>query len=238
MEVVLTDTDHELLPGLSEGSKGTLLSIPTVTHVKVDNPINSMIKRTMDILLGSVLLIVSFPLMVPVIALFIKLESRGPVFFLQKRTGLHGKSFTCYKFRTMIVNKEADRLQVQPNDARITRFGRFLRKYYIDELPQLMNVIIGNMSLVGPRPLMLRHTVVYSRIIENYHDRHLVKPGMTGLAQMRGYHGTIQNKQELYLRCMLDVEYIRKWSLFGDIYIFFGTLLQVVNIPMKMSQAG
>jgi lipopolysaccharide/colanic/teichoic acid biosynthesis glycosyltransferase len=126
----------------------------------------------------------------------------------------------------MIVNKDADRLQVQPGDKRITRFGHVLRNYYLDELPQLFNVLIGNMSLVGPRPLMLRHTVLYSRLVKNYHNRHLVKPGMTGLAQMRGYHGTIANKKDLFDRCHSDIEYIQTWSLFGDLYIFFGTIVQ------------
>ncbi len=229
MEVALSKPEQEKWTELPLESQEGHLSIPAITQVKVDNPINRIIKRTMDIVLGSVLILLSFPIILPIAALLIKLESKGPVFFLQRRTGLHGKSFTCFKFRTMIVNKEADKLQVQPNDPRITRSGTFLRKYFIDELPQLINVIIGDMSLVGPRPLMLRHTVVYSRLVDNYHDRHLVKPGITGLAQMRGYHGTIRDKQQLYLRCLSDVEYIREWSLFGDLYIFFGTLLQVVT---------
>jgi len=203
-----------------------LIGLIPVTRVKLDRPLNSWIKRTVDISLSSLLTLIALPTLFPIIALLIKIESKGPVFFIQKRTGLNGKSFYCYKFRTMIVNKEADRLQVQPGDKRITRFGHFLRNYYLDELPQLINVLSGEMSLVGPRPLMLRHTVLYSRLVKNYHSRHLVKPGMTGLAQMRGYHGTISSKQDLYNRCLSDVEYIEKWTLFGDLYIFFGTIVQ------------
>jgi putative colanic acid biosynthesis UDP-glucose lipid carrier transferase len=229
IEVLLTKTDNELLPDMDNGKQHLDISLPVTGEVKLDRLPNRIIKRSMDLVLGSALMLISFPIIVPLVAIIIRLDSKGPIFFLQKRTGLHGKSFVCFKFRTMKVNKDADKLQVQPNDSRITRPGKLLRKYYIDELPQLVNVVWGNMSLVGPRPLMLRHTVVYSRIVKNYHERHLVKPGMTGLAQMRGYHGTIHNKQELYTRCMADVEYIRNWSLFGDLYIFIGTLLQVVK---------
>jgi putative colanic acid biosynthesis UDP-glucose lipid carrier transferase len=127
----------------------------------------------------------------------------------------------------MVVNKEANRLEVQADDQRITRVGHFLRKYYIDEFPQLINVIRGEMSLVGPRPLMLRHTVLYSRIIKNYPERHKVKPGLTGLAQMRGYHGIIATKRDLYLRTASDIEYITNWNVRGDLYIFFATFLQI-----------
>lgn len=230
MEVILTK--HNDSPfSISVKPEEAFIGIIPVDEIRLDKPLNRIIKRSVDLLLGGVLLLVSFPLLLPIIALIIKLESKGPVFFVQKRTGLNEKSFYCYKFRSMVVNKDADRLQVQPGDKRITRFGHFLRNYYLDELPQLINVIIGNMSLVGPRPLMLRHTILYSRLVKNYHERHLVKPGMTGLAQMRGYHGTIANKQDLYNRCLSDIEYIQNWSLLGDLYIFFGTLVQT---GMKM----
>ena len=225
MEVILTK--HSDTPfSLPYQSKQALIGIIPVNEVKLNKPLNRLIKRTVDLIFGGFLLIFSLPTLFPLIAILIKIESKGPVFFKQKRTGLNGKSFYCYKFRSMVVNKDADRLQVQPGDKRITRFGHLLRNYYFDELPQLFNVLIGNMSLVGPRPLMLRHTVLYSRLVKNYHERHLVKPGMTGLAQMRGYHGTISNKQDLYNRCLSDIEYIQNWSLFGDLYIFFGTIVQ------------
>ncbi len=226
MEVILTN--HSELNANEAFNDNLEVSLPLlpVGEVKLDRPFNAFIKRSVDLILGGIITLISFPLLLPIIAIIIKLESKGPVFFVQKRTGLNGKSFSCIKFRSMIVNKEADRLQVQPNDTRITKFGHLIRNYHFDELPQLLNVIYGNMSLVGPRPLMLRHTVLYSRIVRNYHDRHRVKPGLTGLAQMRGFHGTINNKQDLYNRCLSDIEYIQNWSLFGDLYIFFGTLIQ------------
>jgi len=201
---------------------------PLENH-RLDRVFNRFIKRSMDVMLGSVLVLLILVWAIPLIGLLIRLDSRGPVFFVQPRTGLRKRSFYCLKFRTMVVNMNANRLEVQSNDNRITRLGYFLRKYHIDELPQLLNVVKGDMSLVGPRPHMLRHTVLYSRLVKNYHDRHRVKPGIAGLAQMRGYHGTISSWEDLYNRCSADFEYIEKWSLFGDLYIFFGTIFKVIK---------
>ena len=226
MEVILTKPNELSANEALNADVEVSLPLDPIADVTLDKPINAFIKRSVDLILGGIITLIAFPLLIPVIAIIIKLESKGPVFFVQKRTGLNGKSFNCYKFRSMVVNKEADRLQVQPNDTRITKFGHLLRNFHFDELPQMINVVYGNMSLVGPRPLMLRHTVLYSRIVRNYHDRHRVKPGMTGLAQIRGFHGTINNKQDLYNRCLSDIEYIQNWSLFGDLYLFFGTLIQ------------
>jgi len=201
---------------------------PLENH-RLDSIYNRAIKRSVDIILGSALILMLLLWTLPIIAILIKLDSRGPVFFIQKRTGLGRRSFYCFKFRTMIVNNQANRLEVQENDKRITRLGKFLRKYHIDELPQLINVVIGNMSLVGPRPHMLRHTIMYSRLVDNYHDRHRVKPGIAGLAQMRGFHGTITTKKDLFFRCSSDFEYIEKWSLFGDLFIFFNTVYIILK---------
>ncbi len=200
---------------------------PLENH-RLDKLTNRLIKRTMDLTLGSFLVLVILSWMIPLMALLIKMDSRGPVFFIQKRTGLRKKSFYCLKFRSMHVNEEANRLEVQADDKRITALGSFIRKYHIDELPQLLNVVWGDMSLVGPRPHMLRHTILYANLVENYHDRHRVKPGIAGLAQMRGYHGTISSWKDLYERCSADFEYIEKWSLFGDLFIFFRTIFRIV----------
>jgi putative colanic acid biosynthesis UDP-glucose lipid carrier transferase len=201
---------------------------PLENH-RLDKLSNRLIKRTMDVMLGSFLVLAILVWMIPFMALLIKLDSRGPVFFIQKRTGYKKKSFYCLKFRSMYVNSNANRLEVQAGDTRITRLGHFIRRYHIDELPQLLNVVWGNMSLVGPRPHMLRHTVLYASLVENYHDRHCVKPGIAGLAQMRGYHGTISSSKDLYERCSADFEYIEKWSLFGDLFIFFRTVLRIIQ---------
>jgi putative colanic acid biosynthesis UDP-glucose lipid carrier transferase len=201
---------------------------PLENH-RLDKLFNRFIKRSMDILLGSALVFMILSWVLPLMALLIKLDSPGPVFFIQLRTGLRKRSFFCLKFRSMVVNNNADRLEVQEDDDRITRLGYFIRKYHIDELPQLLNVVKGDMSLVGPRPHMLRHTVLYSRLVKNYHDRHRVKPGIAGLAQMKGYHGTISSWDDLYNRCSADFEYIEKWSLFGDLFIFFGTIFKIIK---------
>ena len=173
------------------------------------------------------LALVTLPWLIPLLAVIIKLDSKGPVFFIQKRTGRDRKTFHCIKFRTMVVNSDAHRIQVRANDRRITRVGRLLRKYYIDELPQLINVIAGDMSLVGPRPHMLRHNVQYGRMVRHYHHRHRVKPGMTGLAQMRGYHGMIRTQEDLYNRIASDLEYIGKWSLVSDHFIFYRSIIHI-----------
>lgn len=206
-----------------------ILPHEAITEVKLEKAVNRYIKRSVDILLGGFLALLILPWLIPLVAIIIKVESKGPVFFIQKRTGLNRKTFYCCKFRTMYVNEDADRIQVQPGDKRITRSGYYLRKYYLDEMPQLLNVVWGNMSLVGPRPHMLRHNVMYARQIKNYHDRHKVKPGLSGLAQLRGYHGMIRNEQDLINRISSDIEYIRNWSLFRDLCIFFSTIFHVLT---------
>lgn len=200
---------------------------PLENH-RLDRLSNRLIKRSVDVVLGSALVLLILSWVLPVMAILIKLDSRGPVFFIQKRTGRRNRSFYCLKFRSMVVNNHANRLEVQQDDDRITPLGHFIRKYHIDELPQLLNVVWGDMSLVGPRPHMLRHTILYSRLVENYQDRHRVKPGIAGLAQMRGYHGTISSWTDLFDRCSSDFEYIEKWSLFGDLNIFFSTVFKIL----------
>lgn len=211
------------------GGNLAMISLPygPVEKTAADVPLSRGIKRFIDVVLGGILALITLPVIMPIVAIIIRLDTPGPVFFIQKRTGLNRKTFLCIKFRTMRVNKDSDRLQVQPGDKRITRSGYFLRKFYLDEMPQLLNVIYGNMSLVGPRPHMLRHNVVYAHVIRNYHDRHKVKPGMSGLAQLRGYHGMIRNKEDLVKRISSDIEYIEQWSPVGDVQIFFGTILHI-----------
>lgn len=228
MEAILSLAQNKFT---HEHQPESLLVIPftPVKNNKLDSVFNRFIKRSVDIILGSALVLLLFPIMLPIVAILIKLDSKGPIFFIQKRTGLRKKSFYCLKFRSMVVNDQADRLEVQPNDTRITKVGYYLRKFHIDELPQLINVLVGDMSLVGPRPYMLRHTVVYSRLVKDFHDRHNVKPGLTGLAQMRGYHGIIDTRESLYQRCYSDIEYIKNWSLFGDVSIFFRTLVKIAR---------
>ncbi|MEO5647722.1 MAG: sugar transferase, partial [Chitinophagaceae bacterium] len=162
--------------------------------------------------------------LVPLIALLIKLDSRGPVFFVQKRSGKNNKSFSCIKFRSLMVNGNADKQQVTRNDDRFTRLGKFLRKSNLDELPQFFNVLQGNMSVVGPRPHMLKHTQDYSRILNQYMIRHFVKPGVTGWAQVHGYRGEIKEEKQLRKRIEYDIWYLENWSLWLDMRIVFLTV--------------
>ena len=163
----------------------------------------------------------------PIIAILIKLSSKGPVLFKQARSGVGNIEFMCYKFRSMTESAEADIKQASIGDTRITKLGAFLRKSSLDEFPQFINVFMGDMSIVGPRPHMLLHTEEYSALINKYMVRQLVKPGITGAAQVRGYRGETKELKDMEGRVRLDVWYIENWSLSVDINII---LLTVWNI--------
>ena len=195
---------------------------------KLEHPGNRFLKRILDITFSLLFLVIIAPWLFPIVALIIIIDSKGAPFFLQKRTGEARKTFYCVKFRTMVKNEEAHRLQVQIDDARITKVGKFLRETHIDELPQILNVIWGDMSMVGPRPHMLRDNVVHAQRNPNYHLRHKTKPGMTGLAQVRGYHGMIANEDDYNNRLSSDIEYIQHWSLMGDIEICMMTAIKII----------
>ncbi len=190
---------------------------------------NRVIKRIFDIIVSLIaIVLVSCTILIPVI-IAIKLSSKGPIFFAQKRTGYRGREFTCYKFRTMRVNAQADTLQATKNDPRKTKVGDFLRKTSIDELPQFFNVLIGNMSVVGPRPHMVKHTDEYRKLIDKYMVRHMIKPGITGLAQVSGYRGQTEELWQMEKRVEYDVKYIESWTLSLDIKIIVRTIINAVK---------
>ena len=184
---------------------------------------NRLLKRTFDVLFSIVVLICLAPF-VPLLALIIKLQSPGPLFFKQMRTGIDGKDFLCYKFRSMNVNDEADTLQATKKDPRKFPFGDFMRRTNIDELPQFYNVLKGEMSVVGPRPHMILHTEKYSALLDKYMVRHFVKPGITGLAQVSGYRGETVELSQMEGRIRKDIWYIENWSLWLDIRICLKTI--------------
>lgn len=203
------------------------LPILSLRDIPLHNPFNALVKRSFDIIFS---LLVIFGLLIwltPVLAILIRLESRGPLYFVQKRSGLDNRDFNCYKFRSMALNRNADNQQARKGDLRVTSIGRFMRKTSIDELPQFYNVIFGNMSVVGPRPHMLKHTDEYSHKVDKYMVRHLVKPGITGLAQVRGYRGEIENDIDIQNRIKFDVFYIENWSLALDLKIIVQTILNL-----------
>jgi len=185
---------------------------------------NMFIKRTFDLLVSSMVLVFIFPWLFAFVAIMIKIKSPGPIFFKQARTGLDGKIFLCYKFRTMKVNKDADKIQATKDDPRKYPFGDFMRKTNIDEFPQFINVFKGEMSLVGPRPHMLLHTDEYSKLINRFMVRHLAKPGITGLAQVTGFRGETKYIDQMEGRVRKDIEYIENWTFFLDIKIMIKTV--------------
>lgn len=198
-----------------------------VKPTPLDDPLNKIFKRAFDITFSFVVMVFLFSWLAPLIALFIKLDSRGNVIFRQRRNGLDNKEFWCYKFRTMYNNHEADITQATGDDSRITKIGSFLRKTSLDELPQFINVFLGDMSVVGPRPHMVWHTEYYSEIIKKYMLRHFIKPGITGLAQVKGYRGETSDPALMERRIKMDVFYMENWSFFLDLKIIFLTLFKL-----------
>ncbi|HRU44256.1 MAG TPA: undecaprenyl-phosphate glucose phosphotransferase, partial [Spirochaetota bacterium] len=189
-----------------------------IRNIPLENMYNRFVKRLCDIILSGAALIVLSPLFL-IITIGIKLTSKGPVFFKQKRTGFKQKDFEIIKFRTMLINDEADTKQATKDDPRKTKFGDFLRKYNLDELPQIINILKGEMSIVGPRPHMLAHTEEFYQKYDKYLVRHWVKPGLTGWAQVNGWRGD----SDIGIRVRYDIEYIENWSLFFDLKIVFLT---------------
>jgi putative colanic acid biosynthesis UDP-glucose lipid carrier transferase len=196
----------------------------------LDNLSTRIAKRIVDILFSTLFIVGILSWLIPVMALLIKIDSGGAVFFLQKRNKRNGRVFTCIKFRSMYENDEADSLPATAGDERITRLGRFIRKYYIDELPQFFNVWIGDMSFIGPRPHMVSDNNKYENLIEYYNYRHKVKPGITGLSQAMGYVGEIKNIQHMRNRVQLDIFYVRHWSPSLDLKILFYSFRRIVGI--------
>jgi putative colanic acid biosynthesis UDP-glucose lipid carrier transferase len=201
--------------------------IMTVRSEPLQATHNQIIKRIFDIAFSVFFLVLFFPVFYIILGSMIKLSSRGPVLFKQKRTGIYGKEFNCYKFRSMLMNKEAHDRQAVENDPRITKLGRFLRHSNLDEIPQFYNVFRGDMSVVGPRPHMLKHTQLYSSIIDKYMVRHLIKPGITGWAQVNGYRGETKTLEQMEGRVRLDVWYLENWTFLLDLKIVFITIINM-----------
>jgi len=205
------------------------IPIISLRNIPLDEIANKIIKRAFDILFSLVIIVGILSWLIPILAIFIRLESKGSVFFKQKRNGLNYKEFYCYKFRSMRLNEIADLYQVSKNDPRITRVGKFIRKTSIDELPQFFNVLLGDMSVVGPRPHMVSHTEMYARRIDKFMVRHFIKPGITGLAQTKGFRGEVENDKDIIYRVKFDIFYLENWSLLLDIKIIFLTVINAIK---------
>ncbi|WP_425076430.1 undecaprenyl-phosphate glucose phosphotransferase [Psychroserpens sp. S379A] len=205
------------------------IPILTLRDIPLEEPLNTVIKRVFDIVFSSLVIIFLLSWLTPLIAILIKLESKGPVFFKQSRNGFNYKEFDCYKFRSMTPNKDAHLYQATRGDQRVTKIGRFIRKTSIDELPQFFNVLFGDMSVVGPRPHMVSHTDMYAKKIDKFMVRHFVKPGITGLAQISGFRGEVETDKDIIGRVKYDIFYIENWSLLLDLKIITKTFVNAIK---------
>ena len=185
---------------------------------------NMILKRAFDIAFSLCFLCLLFPFILIFVFVITELTMPGKLFFVQKRTGLNGKTVKCYKFRSMKQNAHADEHQAVKGDKRITRWGQIMRKTSLDETPQFINVLLGDMSVVGPRPHMLKHTVKYSALIDGYMKRHDVKPGVTGWSQVNGFRGETKELADMENRVRYDMWYISHWRFALDIKIILKTM--------------
>jgi len=199
----------------------------------LNDPLNYFIKRVFDIIFSSLVIILIMSWLTPLIAILIRLESKGPIFFKQKRNGLDYEEFNCYKFRSMFVNENADIDEAVKNDPRITKVGAFIRRTSIDEMPQFFNVLFGSMSVVGPRPHMLNFTEKYAVKVNKFKARHFIKPGITGMAQTHGYRGEIENDTDIINRIKYDIFYMESWSLLLDLKIIYLTIKNAIKGEKK-----
>lgn len=190
-------------------------------------------KRVFDVVFSSLVILLVLSWLIPLLYIITRFETRDPLFFKQLRHGYNKKSFWCYKFRSMTINNRADSKMCEKNDARITRIGKILRKTSIDELPQFFNVLKGDMSVVGPRPHMEFHTMEFAKSVDKYLVRHFAKPGITGLAQIKGYRGEITNKQDIINRTRLDIFYLEKWCPLMDLKIIYYTMFNWLHGESK-----
>ncbi len=205
------------------------IPIISLRDIPLQVPINKFLKRLFDILLSLAVIVFLLSWLTPLLAILIRLESKGPIFFKQTRNGFNYSEFDCYKFRSMTPNKDAHLNQATKGDQRITILGKFIRKTSIDELPQFFNVLFGDMSVVGPRPHMVRHTNLYAEKVDKFMVRHFVKPGITGLAQVSGFRGEVETDKDIINRVKYDIFYIENWSLLLDIKITVQTFINAVK---------
>lgn len=200
------------------------LTIHNPQEIPLDNISNIYLKRLFDIMLATFAILLIFSWLFPIIALIIKLDSKGTVFYLQKRTGIDNRVFNCIKFRTTMENEVADLSKSNVRKLHVSKVGSFLRKYNLDELPQFINVLFGDMSVVGPQPHMLKYKDQYEALIDHYRVRHYVKPGITGWAQVNGYEELTDELWRTNKRVDCDMEYLRNWDFLWDMKIIYITL--------------
>ncbi|MFT7237003.1 MAG: putative colanic acid biosynthesis UDP-glucose lipid carrier transferase [Cyclobacteriaceae bacterium] len=205
------------------------IPVLNLNPIPLDSKFNQVFKRVFDVVFSSLIMIIVLSWLVPLVGLIIKLESRGPIFFKQNRHGRDNRLFLCWKFRTMVVNSESDTKQATKNDSRITKIGAFLRKTSLDEIPQFINVFFGEMSVVGPRPHPIKLNEKFQPSIEKFWQRHAVKPGITGLAQAKGFRGETFDYSDMSGRVRLDRFYVKNWTMSFDFKIILLTIWSIVK---------
>ena len=211
-------------------------SVPyiNINKLPLDGLFNQFLKRSFDIVFSILAFVFFLSWMIPFFGILIKLSSKGPVFFIQRREGYKGTYFNCFKFRTMIVNSVSESLWADDNDKRLTKVGRFLRLTALDEMPQFFNVLFGDMSVVGPRPHPVNLNKEYEKTLMGFNKRHRFKPGITGLAQAKGYSGFISEVRDMSERIKMDIFYFKNWSLMLDLKIVFMTIFILIKFPFKI----
>jgi exopolysaccharide biosynthesis polyprenyl glycosylphosphotransferase len=226
----------KLIPGekqiLSRNSKFEYYDyIPVISlrNILQDETLNKVFKRVFDLIFSSIVILGLLSWLTPIMAIIIKWNTKGPLFFVQKRNGLNYKEFNCYKFRSMELNDKADLDLASKNDVRITKVGKFIRKTSIDELPQFFNVLLGDMSVVGPRPHMVSVANLYASKVDKFMVRHFVKPGITGLAQTKGFRGEVETDEDIINRVKYDIFYMENWSILLDIKIILNTIYNMLK---------
>ena len=205
-----------------------IFPVLTIQKSILDDPTTKVLKRTFDIVFSFIVTVGFFPWLFPLLAILIKLESKGPVFFKQGRPGLDEKEFFCYKFRSMQINKTTE-IEASKNDPRVTKMGRFMRKTSLDEMPQFLNVLLGDMSVVGPRPHLWSQNKAYGNTVKKYMVRHYVKPGITGWAQVNGYRGETKTNEDIIKRVNHDIWYIENWAFLLDLKIIWLTIYNMLR---------
>ena len=212
-----------------------LIDIPVieVNELPLDKWYNRLIKRIFDIVISSFVIVFILSWLIPLFGIIIKLQSRGPILFTQSRNGENGIPFKCFKFRSMILNKNSDKVFADHNDKRLTKFGKFIRISALDEFPQFINVFFGDMSIIGPRPHPVLLNKEYEEKIQKFNKRHQFKPGITGLAQISGFRGKIKNISDMSSRVKLDRYYFKNWSFLFDLKIFFNTIFKLIQFNLS-----
>jgi putative colanic acid biosynthesis UDP-glucose lipid carrier transferase len=223
------DLGGQISPSYMIDYLGSEFPVITLRKEPLEDISNRFKKRIFDLVFSSLVILFVLSWLYPLLAILIKLQSKGPVLFKQLRSGRDDEPFWCYKFRSMTVNTDSDSKQASKFDARVTPIGKFLRRSSLDEMPQFFNVFLGNMSVVGPRPHMLNHTKEYKEIINNYMVRHFLKPGITGWAQVHGFRGETRKQEDMENRVKYDIHYLETWTSMLDVKIIFMTVINVVR---------